>query len=143
MSRVRVVRVAVAAAAVLSLVGGCSGGGDEGDGKASPKPSARASSSPATLSVDEALSRYQEVTAAGCSEDDCTKFMEQKLGAARDLRHALEAEDKARFAEPIADLRRGEEAADHYGWDNLNARGNSAAVNVPIQQAVAWLRVNR
>ncbi|PBC72260.1 hypothetical protein SAMN05216511_7225 [Streptomyces sp. KS_16] len=95
------------------------------------------------MGVDEALSRYQEVTAPGCSAEDCTDFMEAKLAAARDLRLALVAEDKARFAEPIRDLRRGEEAADHYGRDNLNARGNSAAVNVPIQHAVAWLRTNR
>ncbi|WP_432001766.1 hypothetical protein [Streptomyces sioyaensis] len=95
------------------------------------------------MSVDEAWSRYQEVVAPGCSADDCTDFMTAKLGAARDLRLALTAEDRARFAEPITALRQGEEAANHYGWDNLNARGNAAAVNVPIQQAVAWLRVNR
>ncbi|MFI7096856.1 hypothetical protein [Streptomyces lydicus] len=69
--------------------------------------------------------------------------MRAKLAAARDLRLAMTAEDRVRFAEPIRDLRQGEEAADHYGWDNLNARGNSAAVNVPIQQAIAWLRTNR
>lgn len=95
------------------------------------------------MSVDEALSRYQEVVAPGCSAEDCSSFMEAKLGAARDLRLAMTAEDRARYAEPIADLRRGEEAADHFGRDNLNARGNAATVNVPIQQAIAWLRTNR
>ncbi|MEU7435629.1 hypothetical protein AB0B07_33050 [Streptomyces sioyaensis] len=142
MRRVRVAGVAVASVVVLALVGGCSGEAGDGGGKASSSPSA-ATSSPAALGVDEALSRYQEVTAPGCSADDCTKFMEAKLGAARDLREALAAEDRARFAEPIRDLRQGEEAADHYGWDNLNARGNAAAVNVPIQWAIAWLRTNR
>lgn len=132
----------MAAVVVLSLVGGCSGGAEGGGGKASAGPSA-AVSSPAVMGVDEALSQYQEVTAPGCSAEDCTAFMEAKLGAARDLRLALAAEDGARFAEPIRDLRQGEEAADHYGWDNLNARGNSAAVNLPIQRAIAWLRVNR
>lgn len=95
------------------------------------------------MGVDEAWSRYQEVVAPGCSAEDCTSFMEAKLGAARDLRQALAAEDSARFAEPIRDLRAGEQAADHYGWDNLNARGNAAAVNLPIQRAIAWLRTNR
>lgn len=132
----------MAAVAVLVLVVGCSGGSGGGGGKASASPSA-AASSPAAMGVDEALSRYQGVTAPGCSVEDCTEFMRSKLGAARDLRQALAAEDKARFAEPIRDLRAGEEAADHYGWDNLNARGNSAAVNVPIQRAIAWLRANR
>lgn len=142
MGRVRVAGVVVAAVAVLALVAGCSGGAGGGGGGASARPSA-AASSPAAMGVDEALSRYQEVTAPGCSVEDCTDFMEAKLGAARDLRLALMAEDRGRFAEPIRDLRRGEEAADHYGWDNLNARGNAAAVNVPLQQAIGWLRVNR
>ncbi|WP_330479846.1 hypothetical protein OG301_39225 (plasmid) [Streptomyces platensis] len=130
------------AATVLVLVGGCSGWSGDGGGKASASPTA-AASSPTVMGVDEALARYQEVTAPGCSAEDCTAFMEAKLGAARDLRQALAAEDKEGFAEPIADLRRGEAAADHYGWDNLNARGNSAAVNVPIQRAIVWLRANR
>ncbi|MGW7636101.1 hypothetical protein [Streptomyces decoyicus] len=142
MRRVRGVGVTVAAVAVLLLVGGCSGGSGDGGGKASASPSA-AASSPAAMGVDEALTRYQEVTAPGCSAEDCTEFMRAKLGAARDLRQALAAEDGARFAEPIRDLRAGETAADHYGWDNLNARGNAAAVNVPIQRAIAWLRTNR
>ncbi|MFI1161376.1 hypothetical protein [Streptomyces sioyaensis] len=142
MRRVRGAGAAAVVAAVLVLVGGCSAGLGDGGGKASASPSAVASS-PAAMGVDEALSRYEEVTAPGCSAEDCTKFMEAKLGAARDLRVALAAEDRVRFAEPIRDLRRGEEAADHYGWDNLNARGNAAAVNVPIQQAIAWLRTNR
>ncbi|MFE1767200.1 hypothetical protein ACFW81_23655 [Streptomyces angustmyceticus] len=142
MGRVRVAGVVVGAVAVLALVGGCSGGAGGGGGKGLARPSAVVSS-PAAMSVDEALSRYGEVTAPGCSAEDCTAFMEAKLGAARDLRLALTAEDGARFAEPIGDLRRGEEAADHYGWDNLNARGNAAAVNVPIQEAIGWLRVNR
>ncbi|MER6844839.1 hypothetical protein [Streptomyces platensis] len=148
MRRVRVAGVVVAgvvvaAVVVLAVVGGCSSGTGEVDGKVSASPSAAAASSPAAMSVDEALSRYQEAVAPGCSAENCTAFMEAKLGAARDLRLALAAEDGARFAEPIRDLRAGEQAADHYGRDNLNARGNSAAVNVPIQRAIAWLRVNR
>ncbi|MEU8682994.1 hypothetical protein [Streptomyces sp. NPDC048611] len=143
MRSVRGTAVVAVAAGVLVLASGCSRGSGEGGGKASAGPSAAAVSSPAAMSVDEALSRYGEVTAPGCSAEDCTGFMEAKLGAARDLRLALTAEDRARFAEPIRDLRQGEEAADHYGWDNLNARGNAAAVNVPIQRAIGWLRVNR
>lgn len=143
MGRVRAVGTLVVIAVSMVLVGGCSDEAKGEDGKPPVRPSVSVSSSPAAMGVDEALSRYQEVVAPGCSAEDCTKFMRAKLGAARDLRLAMEAEDRARFAEPIADLRRGEEAADHYGRGNLNARGNMAAVNVPIQQAIAWLRANR
>ncbi|MFJ9810677.1 hypothetical protein ACIRTB_20860 [Streptomyces sp. NPDC101158] len=33
-----------------------------------------------------------------------------------------------------------EERADHYGRDNLGAKGNSYAVSKPLQDAVAWFR---
>lgn len=128
---------ALTVAGVLAL-GGCSGV-EDGDaaGKPSPRPSASA------MSVDDALDAYQRTTASGCTDAaDCQEFMTRKLAAAKDLRQAMAAEDRERFAEPIGDLDEAQDRADHYGRDNLGAKGNSFAVSQPIQEAVAWLRVH-
>ena len=94
--------------------------------------------------MDEALEHYNEVTAPGCSDAaDCQEFMTKKLAAAEGLREAMVAESPTRYAEPIRDLEEASRRADHYGRDNLGAKGNSFAVSQPIQEAIGWLRVNR
>ena len=141
MRRVGAAAGAVAMVAVLAAgCGGGSGGGDGGSGKAS----ASASPSPSVPSVDEALDAYRQATAAGCTDaDSCQAFMTAKLAAAEQMKAAMQAEDPAKYAEPIADVEKAERLADHYGRDNLAARGNMMAVSVPIQDAVRWLSTNR
>ncbi|MFI0156216.1 hypothetical protein [Streptomyces lydicus] len=136
--------MALFAAGVVAL-SGCSGGGGDSAGKtkASASPSAARSSAPART-VEEALQRYSEVTASGCTDAaDCQKFMTRKLAAAEELRQAMVAESPTRYAEPIRDLEEAARRADHFGRDNLGAKGNSFAVSQPIQEAIGWLRVNR
>ncbi|MFJ6608218.1 hypothetical protein [Streptomyces lydicus] len=135
--------MAVVVAGVVML-GGCSGGeGGRRDGKPSVSPSAVRSSAPART-VDEALEHYSEVTAAGCTDAaDCQAFMTKKLAAAEELRKAMVAEGSSRYAEPIRSLEEASRRADHFGRDNLGARGNSFAVSQPIQEAISWLRTNR
>ncbi|MDX3232874.1 hypothetical protein [Streptomyces sp. ME19-01-6] len=94
--------------------------------------------------MEEALAAYQKAAAAGCTDaPSCQEQMTAKLKAVKDLRVALAAEDRAAYAEPIRLIRRAESLADHYGRDNLGAKGNSLAVNQPLQQAISWLAVNR
>ncbi|WP_033024053.1 hypothetical protein, partial [Streptomyces capuensis] len=110
------------------------------------KPAAsRSAPAPAKqVTVDEALAEFQKAAAAGCTDaPSCQDQMTAKLTAAKDLRVALTAEDRAAYAEPIRLIRRAESLADHYGRDNLGAKGNSLAVNQPLQQAISWLAVNR
>ncbi|MFG2532721.1 hypothetical protein [Streptomyces sp. NPDC048516] len=137
------VGAAVLVATALVLVSGCSDSGDGGGGgRASASPSVR-SSAPA-LTVEEALERYGEVTSSGCTDAAaCQKFMAAKLAAAEELRVAMVAESPTRYAEPIGSLEEAARRADHYGRDNLGAKGNSFAVSQPIQEAIAWLRGNR
>lgn len=136
-----------AGAAVVVALAGCGGGDDGGSGKGeSSKPAAsRSPSAPAKqATVDEALDAYQKAAAAGCTDaPSCQDQMTAKLAAAKDLRVALTAEDRAAYEEPIRLIRRAESLADHYGRDNLGAKGNSLAVNQPVQQAISWLAVNR
>ncbi|BCK74019.1 hypothetical protein Srufu_079720 (plasmid) [Streptomyces libani subsp. rufus] len=132
-------------AAALVLVSGCSGsGGDEDSaGRAAASPPAVRSSAPAPT-VEEALERYGEVTSSGCTDAaDCQKFMTAKLAAAEELRVAMVADSPSRYAEPIRSLEEASRRADHFGRDNLGAKGNSFAVSQPIQEAIAWLRANR
>ncbi len=134
------------AAAVVVVVGaaGCGGGGDGGGaGKDSGAKPAASSSAPA-VSVNEALDAYQGIAAGGCTTaPSCQELMEGKLRAAKDLRIALAAEDRAGYAEPIRLVRQAERLAEHYGPEGLGSRGGYAAVNAPLQQAVAWLATNR
>ncbi|MGY0065224.1 hypothetical protein ACWY4P_53890 (plasmid) [Streptomyces sp. LZ34] len=136
-----------AAAAIVVALAGCGGGDDGGSGKGeSSKPAASRSSPPTAkqVTVDEALAAYQKAAAAGCTDaPSCQDQMTAKLAAAKDLRVALTAEDRAAYAEPIRLIRRAESLADHYGPEGLGSKGGYAAVNQPLQQAVSWLAVNR
>lgn len=135
-------------AATVVVVAGAAGCGGDNDGGgpgkgAESKPAAVSSSAPA-MSVDEALDAYQGVAAGGCTDaPGCQELMEGKLRAAKDLRIALAAEDRAGYAEPIRLVRQAERLADHYGPEGLGSKGGYAAVNAPLQQAVAWLATNR
>lgn len=149
MESLRRVGTLAAAVAVVVTVAGCGGGDDGGGSGKDSKPSS--SSAPAkptsqrpAVTVDEALAAYQKAAAAGCTDaPSCQDQMTAKLKAAKDLRVALAAEDRAAYAEPIRLIQRAESLADHYGRDNLGAKGNSLAVNQPLQQAISWLAVNR
>jgi hypothetical protein len=65
-----------------------------------------------------------------------------KLKAAVEVRSAMVAKDASLYAEPIGFVDLAEERADHYGRDNLGAKGNSFAVSQPLQEMVAWFRVH-
>ena len=125
---------AVAAVLVLS---GCGDGGGGGDAK--PSASASVSASQVVLSPRAALEAYQAATASGCTTaDDCQEFMTRKLAAAVQVRAAMQAKDPSVYAEPIGYVDEAERQADHYGRDNLGAKGNSLAVSLPLQRMVAW-----
>lgn len=66
--------------------------------------------------------------------------MTRKLAAAGDVRAAMKAKDPALYAVPIGFVDEAGRQADHYGRDNLAARGNMMAVSQPLQQMVAWFR---
>ncbi|MEU6979584.1 hypothetical protein [Streptomyces sp. NPDC046371] len=91
--------------------------------------------------MDEALAAYEQATFSGCTTaDDCQEFMTRKLAAAVEVRAAMQAKDLRLYAEPIGFVDLAEERADHYGRDNLGAKGNSYAVSKPLQDMVAWFR---
>lgn len=142
MNRVRVWGTVVACAAVAVLVAGCSSGGGGGeDGKASASPSASASA--AAVSPREAFEAYQAATMSGCTDAaSCQEFMTRKLAAAVQVRDAMEAKDPQLYAEPIGFVGQAEAQAEHYGRDNLAAKGNMLAVSVPLQRMVAWFRAH-
>ncbi|WP_371634460.1 hypothetical protein OG693_39535 (plasmid) [Streptomyces sp. NBC_01259] len=100
-----------------------------------------ASPSESTMSVKEALDAYTAAAAPGCeTAPECQDLVTAKLKAAVGVRAAMKAEDAARFEEPIGFVNLAEQRADHYGRDNLGAKGNSFAVSQPLQQMVAWFR---
>lgn len=134
-------------AAVVMLTAGCSDGGDGTPGpsgmtaSASPTTAASTSAAPAGKSVDEALAAYQQAIYAGCSTADaCQAQMTAELAAAADLKAAMQAKDPTLYAVPIGYIDLAEERADHYGRDNLGAKGNSFAVSQPLTQMAAWFR---
>ncbi|MEU1078159.1 hypothetical protein ABZ404_36835 [Streptomyces sp. NPDC005878] len=136
--------VGMAVAVLLAVVGvaGCGGdGNDGGSGKAaSPSVSVSVSvSASAGPSVSEALDAYMAADAPGCTTaDECQALVTQKLAAAEVLRTAMQAKDPAVYAEPIRLVNLADERADHYGRDNLGAKGNTFAVSQPLQQMVGW-----
>ncbi|MFE1451994.1 hypothetical protein [Streptomyces olivaceoviridis] len=128
----------VAAVVVLS---GCSDNGGGGDAKPSASAPVSASSSAPAVSPRAAFEAYQVATASGCTDaDDCQDFMTRKLAAAEVVRNAMQAKDPSLYAEPIGYVDQAEEQADHFGRDNLGAKGNSLAVSLPLQRMVAWFR---
>ncbi|MFD7980199.1 hypothetical protein [Streptomyces sp. NPDC059071] len=91
--------------------------------------------------MDQALTEYEQATFSGCTTaDDCQQFMTRKLAAAVEVRSAMQVKDPQLYAVPIGYVNLAEERADHYGRDNLGAKGNSYAVSAPLQDMVAWFR---
>ncbi|MGW1468566.1 hypothetical protein ACWCPT_29995 [Streptomyces sp. NPDC002308] len=140
MRRTRGVGLAVAAAVLMLGAAGCGSNGDAtgtGDGAgASPSVSADR-----VMGVREALDLYQEAAAPGCeTADECQDLVTAKLAAAGDVMAAMRAQDPELFAEPIGFVETARARAEHYGLDNLGAKGNSFAVSEPLQQMVAWFR---
>lgn len=142
MRHVRGVGLAGAAVAVLVFgAAGCGSGGDRSGGGGKAGASASAAPSPSVLSVREALDAYTAASAPGCeTADECQDLMTAKLDAATDLGDAMTAQDTDQFEEPIRLVNLAQERADHYGRDNLGAKGNSFAVSQPLQEMVAWFR---
>jgi len=140
MRRMRMLRVVGLAAGLVlgaGLVVGC--GSEEGSG--SGADGAEPSASVAVVGVEEALDAYREAAAPGCvTADECQDLVTAKLKAAVGVRSAMRAEDATKFAEPIGFVDLAEKRAEHYGLDNLGAKGNSLAVSQPLQQMVAWFR---
>lgn len=134
---------AAAVVAAVVVLGGCGGGSDSGSGGGGTKPSVSAmeSSSAPAVSPRDALEEYQQETASGCTDaDDCQAFMTRKLAAAVKVREAMQAKDPSLYAVPIGYVDEAERQADHYGRDNLAAKGNMLAVAQPLQEMVAWFR---
>jgi hypothetical protein len=139
MRRMRVVGSIVVAVLMVGGAAGCSGGGSGGGGKGG-KPSVSATKA-RPVAPRDALAAYERETASGCTDaDDCQQFMTRKLAAAVKVRKAMEAKDQQTYAEPIGDVAEAERQADHFGRDNLGAKGNSLAVSLPLQRMVAWFR---
>lgn len=140
MRRMRGVGVVVAVTVLLSGVSACGGDTGGGGGKAGSASSSPASKAP-VVSPREALDAYGVATASGCTDAaDCQAFMTRKLAAADVVKAAMVAKDPAVYAEPIGMVTLAGERADHYGRDNLGAKGNSFAVAQPLQEMVAWFR---
>ncbi|MFF7969123.1 hypothetical protein ACFZC3_27685 [Streptomyces sp. NPDC007903] len=128
---------AVTVVAAVLVVSGCGGDGGGGDAR----PSASASPSKQAVAPRSAFEAYQAATASGCTDaTDCQEFMTRKLAAAVVVRNAMQAKDPTSYAEPIGYVDEAERQADHYGRDNLGAKGNSLAVSLPLQRMVAWFR---
>jgi hypothetical protein len=137
MRRLRMVGSIVVAVLVVGGAAGCSGHDSSGKGG---KPSVSATK-PKPVAPRDALAAYEQETVSGCTDaDDCQQFMTRKLAAAVKVREAMEAKDRQTYAEPIGDVKEAERQADHFGRDNLGAKGNSLAVSMPLQRMVAWFR---
>ncbi|MEW2068622.1 hypothetical protein [Streptomyces sp. NPDC007346] len=136
MRMMRGVGLVVAAVLAFGAAGcGADSGGDGAESSASP------SVAPHMMGVREALDLYHEASAPGCeTADECQELVSAKLSAAEDVMAAMRAEDKVLFAEPIGMVETARQRAEHYGLDNLGAKGNSFAVSEPLQQMVAWFR---
>jgi hypothetical protein len=88
-----------------------------------------------------AFEAYQSAAAPGCADaDSCQELMTRELAAAVQVRDAMQAKDPTVYAVPIGYVNEAERQADHFGRDNLGAKGNSLAVSLPLQRMVAWFR---
>ena len=93
------------------------------------------------MGVPEALALYREAAAPGCeTAEECQALVTAKLDAAGDVMAAMRADDPELYAEPIGLVETARGRAEHYGLNNLGAKGNSFAVSEPLQQMVAWFR---
>ncbi|MFE9491386.1 hypothetical protein ACFYNF_33950 [Streptomyces sp. NPDC006641] len=137
MKRMRGAGLAVVVALSFGAVG-CgfsSGGSGEAGGESS------VSATPSVMGVQEALDAYSAAAAPGCeTAPECQDLVTAKLAAAVDVRAAMKAKGPSKYEEPIGFVDLAEKRADHYGRDNLGAKGNSFAVSQPLQQMVAWFR---
>ena len=130
---------AAGVAAAVLLVAGCSGDSEGGAGEPGARPSA--SSAVPTVAPRDALEDYQRSTYSGCTDaDSCQALMTQELAAAAKVREAMQAKNPSLYAVPIGLVDEAERRADHYGRDNLAARGNMFAVSQPLQQMTDWFR---
>ncbi|MGW1409494.1 hypothetical protein [Streptomyces sp. NPDC002403] len=125
----------------MVLAFGVAGCGSDDDGSSGGDSKASTSASPSVMGVQEALDAYSAAAAPGCeTAPECQDLVTAKLKAAVDVRAAMKAKDPAKYGEPIGFVDLAEKRADHYGRDNLGAKGNSFAVSQPLQQMVAWFR---
>lgn len=130
-----------AVVAAVVVLAGCGGGSGKTDAKPSSSASVSVSASVPAVAPRDALEAYEEETASGCTDAaDCQEFMTRKLVAAVKVRVAMQAKDPGLYAVPIGFVDEAVRQADHYGRDNLAARGNMLAVSQPLQRMVAWFR---
>ncbi len=136
----RMCRVGAVLAAVVVLGLGAAGCGDDGGGGSSGKP-AKPSSAKRVVEPRDALREYVRAGAAGCeTAPECQELMAGRLEAAGRVRSAMKAKDADVYGQPIGFVDEAERRADHYGRDNLGAKGNMLAVLVPLQRMVGWFR---
>ncbi|MFH8939507.1 hypothetical protein [Streptomyces griseosporeus] len=136
--RVGAVAGVVAAVMVLAGCGGDSDGG-RGEGKASASPRVSSVPSPSVVAPRDALEDYQQAGYSGCTDaPSCQELMKAELAAAVKVRDAMRAKDPSLYAVPIGLVDEAERRADHYGRDNLGARGNMVAVMQPLQGMASW-----
>ncbi|MFE2736282.1 hypothetical protein [Streptomyces sp. NPDC059349] len=131
----------VVAVLVVGGAAGCSGDGSGGGGKGGKLSVSATRAKP--VAPRDALAAYEREAASGCTDaDDCQQFMTRELAAGVKVCKAMEAKDRQTYAEPIGDVTEAERQADHYGRNNLGAKGNSLAVSLPLtlQRMVAWYR---
>ncbi|MFB7867344.1 hypothetical protein [Streptomyces sp. NPDC056069] len=138
MRHVRRVGAVVAGIAAVALVAGCSS--DSEDGAA---PSSTVSASASAQSVDDALDPFKRAVNASCATaDECQAKMTNALAAADELRTAMRAKDPQLYLEPIGLVNLSEERADHYGRDNLGAKGNSYITLKPLLDVNEWFALH-
>ncbi|MFF8422941.1 hypothetical protein [Streptomyces sp. NPDC015680] len=125
----------------MVLAFGAAGCSSDGDGSSGGDSKASVSATPSVMGVQEALDAYSAAAAPGCeTAPECQDLVTAKLAAAVDVRAAMKAMGPSKYEEPIGFVDLAEKRADHYGRDNLGAKGNSFAVSQPLQQMVAWFR---
>ncbi|MFE6157266.1 hypothetical protein [Streptomyces sp. NPDC057889] len=94
---------------------------------------------PKLVAPRDALEEYTAAGAAGCeTAPECQDQVTAQLKAAARVRAAMKAKDPALYAVPIGFVDEAERQADHFGRDNLGAKGNSLAVTLPLQRMTSW-----
>lgn len=127
--------------AALVVLAGC--GEDEDGGKGAASPSVSAAPSASVVAPRDALEEYQRAGYSGCTDaPSCQELMTAELAAAVKVREAMRAKNPSLYAVPIGLVDEAERRADHYGRDNLGARGNMAAVMQPLTQMTDWFGVH-
>ncbi|MCX5001003.1 hypothetical protein [Streptomyces longwoodensis] len=133
--RVGLIAVVAAAGVVLSACGGSDGGGEGGG---SPAPSLSMSAEP-VVGPRDALEDFQRAGYSGCSDGpSCQTLVTRELAAADGVRAAMQAKNPTLYAVPIGLVDEANRRADHFGRDNLSAKGNMALVRQPLLQMERW-----